>query len=174
VATGERSDLSSDDGREQRAERSAIHDARDAVGGAISTAGVLRRPLEPHGAVDDRSFLSAVDAIEFDSIEEVDAAARSIRRVAIEYGSFFLVVLLSVPVLSMVAPGWSRRPVWAGLTLGFLTLAVGLHVFFVALVVAGARAADRIEDDMLGRPEDDYRHLHTEPSDELGRLQADG
>jgi uncharacterized membrane protein (DUF485 family) len=115
-----------------------------------------------------------VDAIEFDSIEEVDAAARSIRRVAIEYGSFFLVVLLSVPVLSMVAPEWSRRPVWAGLTLGFLALAVGLHVLFVALTIAGARAADRIEDDMLGRPEDDYRHLQAEPSNELGQLRADG
>ena len=160
VVTTERSNPGSDDPRGPATEQPAGRDANGAVRSAIPAAGVEQQPFESAsmGAAAG-PLMGAAREVEFDSVEEVDAAARSIRRVAAEYGAIFLAILLAVPILSVIAPWWSSRPVWEGLTLSFLTRAVGLHILFIALAVAGARAADRIEDEMLGRPEDDYHHL---------------
>lgn len=129
----------------------------------------LRRPLDPAQAqggplgaslpldgpaLEDAGLLASTDAVEFDSIEEVDAAARSIRRVAVEYGILFVAMMIAVPVLSAVAPWWFARPLWGGLTLNFVAVAVLLHVVFVGVAIAFVRFANHVEDEMLGRRED--------------------
>ena len=95
-----------------------------------------------------------LDETEFDSIEEVDAVARSLRRVALEYGTAITAVLLVVPLLSLVAPWWFGRPIIGGLTLNFLFVAVILHVVFLVAALLFNRVAARSEDEMLGRLED--------------------
>jgi hypothetical protein len=91
--------------------------------------------------------------LEFDSIEEVDAVARSLRRVAIEYAALIIGVLLLVPLLSLVAEWWFARPVLGGLTFNFMTVALGLHLAFIAVAILYTRIAHRSEDEMLGRLE---------------------
>lgn len=41
------------------------------------------------------------------------------------------------------------------MTFNFLTVAVLLHIAFVVVAILFARVANRSEDEMLGRPEDD-------------------
>jgi hypothetical protein len=94
-----------------------------------------------------------LDETEFDSLEEVDAVARSLRRVAIQYGTAILVILLLVPVLSSVAPWWFERQILGGLTLNFLVVAVALHAVFLVAALAFNRVASRSEYEMLGRLE---------------------
>jgi hypothetical protein len=116
------------------------------------------------GVVDGRAETSStrppevleprLDETEFDSIEEVDAVARSLRRVAIEYGSAICGVLLVVPLLSLVAPWWFGRPILGGLTLNFLFVAAVLHVSFLVIALLFNRVASRSEEEMLGRLED--------------------
>ena len=93
----------------------------------------------------------AAEDLEFDSIEEVDAVARSLRRVAIEYAALIVGVLLLVPLLSLIAEWWFARPVLGGLTFNFMTVALGLHVAFIAVAILYTRIAHRSEDEMLGR-----------------------
>ena len=102
------------------------------------------------------------DEAEFDSIEEVDAVARSVRRVAIEYALVFLALVLAVPVLSKLSTWWFARPLWGGLTLNFLAVIVFLHVVFIVIGIAYSRFADHIEDEMLGRPEEKTSELGAE------------
>ncbi len=99
---------------------------------------------------------------EFDSIEEVDAVARSVRRVAIEYALACFALLLAVPVLSKLSPWWFARPLWGGLTLNFLAMIAFLYVVFIVIAIAYARFADHIEDEMLGRPEEKTSEFGTE------------
>jgi uncharacterized membrane protein (DUF485 family) len=103
------------------------------------------QPVDSSG--DDGFFTEA----EFDSVEEVDGVARSVRRVAIRYGLVFLAFFMAVPVLSALAPMWFARPIWGGLTLNFLAVALLLHIVLIVLAVAYARFADHIEEEMLGR-----------------------
>lgn len=88
---------------------------------------------------------------DFDSIEEVDAAARSILRVALELAALFCAALFSVPLLSRIAERWSE-PVWGGLSLNFIATAFVIPLLLLGSCALFARAADRIEEDMLGRP----------------------
>lgn len=94
------------------------------------------------------------DDAEFDSIEEVDAVARSLRRVAFQYAFVVVTIFLSVPLLSLLSPWWTTAPIWGGLTPNFLMVAVGLHVILVLAALLYNRVASRSEDEMLGRPED--------------------
>ena len=127
----------------------------------IAEAGQVTAPLVPGDArASDRlgngswEIEPGLDETEFDSIEEVDAVARSLRRVAIEYGTAITALLLVVPLLSLVAPWWFGRPIIGGLTLNFLFVAVVLHVTFLVVALLFNRVASRSEDEMLGRLED--------------------
>jgi uncharacterized membrane protein (DUF485 family) len=146
VRTAERSSPGSDD----------LHTrlvGTDAAGSLVSDGlvGAANADLrEAGGRVDPW-----LDETEFDSVEEVDAVARSLRRVALQYGSAILLVLLIVPVLSLVAPWWFARPILGGLTLNFLFVAVILHVAFLVAALLFNRVASRSEDEMLGRLEDE-------------------
>ncbi|MPZ71248.1 MAG: hypothetical protein GEU71_17240 [Actinobacteria bacterium] len=102
---------------------------------------VLGRALEDHDA-------------EFDSFEEVDAVARSLRRVALQYLSVVFAIILAVPLLSLLSPWWWLKRFWGGMTLNFFTVAVGLHLGMILVAVLYTRMANRSEDEMLGRPED--------------------
>lgn len=108
---------------------------------------------------DDGSFeerlLIGGEETDFDSIEEVDAVARILRKKAIQYSAVILLALLTVPVLAWLAPRWFARPIWGGLTPNFLTVAVLLHLAFVVVAIVFAHVANRSEDEMLGRPEGD-------------------
>jgi len=98
------------------------------------------------------------DEVEFDSLEEVDAVVRTLRRSALQYSLVIVALLLAVPVLALVAPWWFARPVWGGLTLNFITVAVLLNVTFLVGALAYTRVANRIEDEMLGRLDDDLEY----------------
>lgn len=100
-----------------------------------------------------RRALEHQDA-EFDSFEEVDAVARSLRRVALEYLAVVIGLLLTVPLLSLLSPWWWLKRFWGGMTLNFFTVAIGLHVAMIVMAVLYTRVANRSEDEMLGRPED--------------------
>jgi len=102
---------------------------------------VLGRALEEHDA-------------EFDSFEEVDAVARSLRRVALQYLSVVVAILFAVPLLSLLSPWWWLKRFWGGMTLNFFTVAIGLHIAMIVMAVLYTRVANRSEDEMLGRPED--------------------
>jgi uncharacterized membrane protein (DUF485 family) len=114
--------------------------------GAVTNAGGLPDIV-------DLDAPKAPQDLEFDSIEEVDAVARSLRRVAIEYAALIIGVLLLVPLLSLVAEWWFARPVLGGLTFNFMTVALGLHLAFIAVAILYTRIAHRSEDEMLGRLE---------------------
>ena len=108
---------------------------------------------ETHGPA--KPVVSRLDEAEFDSLEEVDAVVRTLRRIGIQYGLVVLVMLLAVPLLALGAPWWFGRPVWGGLTLNFITVAVALNVAFLVIALVHNRVANRSEDEMLGRLDDD-------------------
>lgn len=139
--------------------------------GRLGTAGLdhstVQAPQEPFRNPSTAGELSQIPPsltgeAEFDSIEEVDAVARSVRRVAIEYAMAFLALLLAVPVLSKLSTWWFARPLWGGLTLNFLAMIAFLHVVFIVIGIAYVRFANHIEDEMLGRPEEKTSELGTE------------
>jgi hypothetical protein len=92
---------------------------------------------------------------EFDSPAEVDAAARTQRRIAGGYAAVFLLVTFAVPVLTLALPWWSQARLPGGMTPSFLVAAVGLYAFFLALGIAAATLARTVEDRMLGAAPDD-------------------
>lgn len=90
------------------------------------------------------------DLAEFDGAAEVDAVATTQRRSAIGYSALFLVVMAAGPALTVLLPWWTEARLPGGLSPSFLTAAVGLYVFFVALAVAATTLAAATEDRMLG------------------------
>lgn len=155
MATGERSNHLFD-------EHDPAVDGDAPAEGRPPTAGLeystVRPSQEPFRHPSNTEELAQVPSLvtgeaEFDSIEEVDAVARSVRRVAIEYALAFLALLLAVPVLSKLSPWWFARPIWGGFTLNFLAMIALLYVVFIVIGIAYARFADHIEEEMLGRPE---------------------
>jgi len=99
--------------------------------------------------------VSRLDEAEFDSPEEVDAVVRTLRRTGIQYGLVVVLVLMMVPLLALGAPWWFARAVWGGLTLNFIAVAVVLNVGFLLAGLLFNRVANRSEDEMLGRLDDD-------------------
>jgi hypothetical protein len=99
--------------------------------------------------------VSRLDEAEFDSLEEVDAVVRTLRRTGIQYGLIVVLVLMMVPLLALGAPWWFARAVWGGLTLNFIAVAVVLNVGFLLAALLFNRVANRSEDEMLGRLDDD-------------------
>jgi hypothetical protein len=98
--------------------------------------------------------VSRLDEAEFDSLEEVDAVVRTLRRTGIQYGLVVVLALLAVTLLALGAPWWFARAVWGGLTLNFITVAVALNVGFLVTALLFNRVANRSEDEMLGRLDD--------------------
>jgi Ca2+/H+ antiporter len=92
---------------------------------------------------------------EFDGPAEVAAAARTQRRIAVGYGLVFVVAILAVPVLTLTLPWWSTARLVVGMSPSFVTVAVGLYVFFLALGVAVSTLAHSVEVRMLGTSDDD-------------------
>jgi hypothetical protein len=93
---------------------------------------------------------------EFDGPSEVDAAARTQRRIAVGYGLVFMVAILSVPALSLTLPWWSGSRLLGGMSPSFVVVAGGLYAFFLALGIAAATLARSVEGRMLGTSDDDH------------------
>lgn len=91
----------------------------------------------------------------FDTPAEVDAAVATQRRTALGYAGVFLLVTLSVPLLTSLLPWWSEARLLGGLSPNFAVAAGGLYLFFLGLGAAASSLAATIEDRMLGGPDGD-------------------
>ncbi|MDQ4024199.1 MAG: hypothetical protein M3217_01740 [Actinomycetota bacterium] len=98
----------------------------------------------------DDDDVGAVDAR--DTPAEVDAAFRTLRRIAVGYFVVFLVAIAGFPVLSVTLDWWSGGRALGGMSPGFVTAAFGLYVFFAVLGIAAASLSSAVEARMLGGP----------------------
>lgn len=85
-----------------------------------------------------------------DTAAEVDAAFRTLRRIAVTYFIVFLVVVGSFPVLTMTLDWWTESRLLGDLSPAFLAAAVGLYVMFAVIGVAAATLSSSVESRMLG------------------------
>lgn len=115
----------------------------------------LRFEAPDETRVPDEPVVARLDEAEFDSLEEVDAVVRTLRRTGMQHALLVVAMLLAVPLLALGAPWWFARPVWGGFTLNFITVAAVLNVAFLLIGLAYNRVANRSEDEMLGRLDDD-------------------
>lgn len=95
----------------------------------------------------------AVD--EHDTPAEVDAAFRTLRRVAVGYFTVFLVAVTGVPALTLTLGWWSQGRLIGGMSPGFVMAAFGLYVFFFLTGLAAATLSTAVEARMLGGPHDE-------------------
>lgn len=98
---------------------------------------------------------AAFDAFEatrevHDTPAEVDAAFRTLRRVAGTYFAIFLLVIVSFPVLTMTLQWWTASRVVGDLSPAFVTAAAGLYLFFAVLGVVTSLRSSAVESRMLG------------------------
>lgn len=89
-----------------------------------------------------------------DTPAEVDAAFRTLRRVAVGYFIVFLVAVAAFPVLSLTLDWWSEARLVGGMSPGFLVAGFGLYVFFAGLAVAASSLSTAVEHRMLGGTRD--------------------
>lgn len=110
-------------------------------------------PHEPGGNRDWEAELDKLVAVEgeFDTVEEVDAVYRAQRKLSFTFGALFLLVTVTIPVLSTTAEWWYGRPVWGGLTLNYLVVAVFYHLAYILIALAYTLQANKLEDEMLGK-----------------------
>ncbi|GAA4432077.1 hypothetical protein GCM10023169_37400 [Georgenia halophila] len=87
-----------------------------------------------------------------DTPAEVDAAFRTLRRVAVGYFVVFLVAVGGFPALSLTLDWWSHSRTVGGMSPGFVVAAFGLYAFFALLGIAAARLSTAVEARMLGGP----------------------
>lgn len=85
-----------------------------------------------------------------DTVAEVDATFRTLRRVAVGYFVVFVLGVVAFPVLSLTLDWWSTARLVGGMSPGFLVAAFGLYVFFAVLGLAAARLSSAVEHRMLG------------------------
>ncbi|GGE59926.1 hypothetical protein GCM10011401_03440 [Nesterenkonia cremea] len=85
-----------------------------------------------------------------DTPAEVDAAFRTLRRVAVTYFIVFLAVVAAFPVLTMTLDWWTESRLLGDLSPAFLAAAVGLYVVFAVIGVAAATLSSSVEQRMLG------------------------
>ncbi len=85
-----------------------------------------------------------------DTPAEVDAAFRTLRRVALTYFSVFLAVVAAFPVLTMTLDWWTESRLLGELSPAFLAAAVGLYVVFAVIGIAAATLSSSVESRMLG------------------------
>ncbi|MVT26359.1 hypothetical protein GNZ21_08325 [Nesterenkonia alkaliphila] len=90
-----------------------------------------------------------------DTPAEVDAAFRTLRRIAFTYFAVFLVVVAAFPVLSLTLDWWLDSRLIGSLSPGFLTVAVGLYAVFAGIGIAAATLSSSVEQRMLGSQETD-------------------
>ncbi|MBL0885097.1 hypothetical protein [Myceligenerans indicum] len=91
-----------------------------------------------------------LDVDEHDTPAEVDAAFRTLRRVAVWHFVLFLAAVLGVPALSLTLGWWSGARIDGGMSPGFAMAAFGLYVFFLAVGLAAATLSSAVEARMLG------------------------
>ncbi|RPF22392.1 hypothetical protein [Myceligenerans xiligouense] len=96
-----------------------------------------------------------LDVDEHDTPAEVDAAFRTLRRVAVWHFVLFLAAVLGVPALSLGLGWWSGARIDGGMSPGFAMAAFGLYVFFLAVGLAAATLSSAVEARMLGGAHDD-------------------
>lgn len=89
---------------------------------------------------------------EHDTPTEVDAAFRTLRRVAIGHAAVFAGAVAAVPILTVVLGWWSQGRLFGGMSPMFAMAALGLYIFFFALGLAATTLANAVEDRMLGGP----------------------
>ena len=85
-----------------------------------------------------------------DTPAEVDAAFRTMRRIAVTYFIAFMVVLAAFPLLTIALSWWTESRLTGSLSPAFLTAAVGLSVVFAVIGIAAARLSTSVESRMLG------------------------
>lgn len=85
-----------------------------------------------------------------DTPAEVDAAFRTLRRVALAYFALFLVVVAAFPILSVTLDWWLSARLLGDLSPGYLAVGVGLFVVFAGIGIAAATLSSNIEHRMLG------------------------
>jgi hypothetical protein len=85
-----------------------------------------------------------------DTPAEVDAAFRTLRRIAVTYFVLFLAVLGSFPVLTMTLSWWTESRLLGDLSPAYLAAAVGLYVVFAVIGIAAATLSSSVESRMLG------------------------
>ncbi|PRX50429.1 hypothetical protein B0I33_102550 [Prauserella shujinwangii] len=90
---------------------------------------------------------------EYDMPADVDAAFRTVRRVAVGHFVVFLGVVVAVPILTLTVDWWSEGRLIGGMTPSFVMAAVGLYVFFFLIAAGAATLSNAVEDRMLGSPE---------------------
>lgn len=88
-----------------------------------------------------------------DTPAEVDAAFRTLRRIAFTYSIVFLVVVAAFPMLALSVDWWLESRLIGSLSPGFLTVAVGLYAVFAAIGIAAATLSSSVEQRMLGSQE---------------------
>ncbi|WP_300345563.1 hypothetical protein [Nesterenkonia sp.] len=86
-----------------------------------------------------------------DTPAEVDAAFRTLRRIAVTYFIVFLLVLAAFPVLTMALDWWTEARVIRNLSPAFLTAGVGLYAVFAVIGIAAATLSSSVEARMLGQ-----------------------
>lgn len=90
-----------------------------------------------------------------DTEAEVDAAFRTLRRIAITYFIVFLGIVGAFPVLTMTLNWWIEARLIGEMSPGFLTAAVGLYLIFTVMGIAAATLSSSVESRMLGRQRSD-------------------
>lgn len=85
-----------------------------------------------------------------DTEAEVDAAFRTMRRIAVTYFIVFFVVLSVFPVLTVALGWWTESRVIGNLSPAFITAAVGLYAVFAIIGIAAATLSSSVESRMLG------------------------
>lgn len=112
-----------------------------------------------------------------DTPAEVDAAFRTLRRVAVTYFIVFLAVVAAFPVLTMTVDWWTESRLLGELSPAFLAAAVGLYVVFAVIGVAAATLSSSVEARMLGgtgSEQEELEHFGTDPdADPFASSSAD-
>ncbi|MBB4931443.1 hypothetical protein F4561_002263 [Lipingzhangella halophila] len=87
---------------------------------------------------------------EHDTPAEVDAAFRTLRRVAVGHVAVFAGVVIAVPLLAAALDWWSEGRLIGGMSPMFAMTAFGLYVFFFVICLGAATLSTAVEERMLG------------------------
>lgn len=118
----------------------------------------------PRGQPDDAGQWVPDIGDEYDMPADVDAAFRTLRRVAVGHFMVFLGVLVAVPVLTLTVDWWSGGRLIGGMSPSFVMAAFGLYLFFFLLSAAAATLSNAVEERMLGNPERESREQSEDSS----------